>query len=885
MPLAFDNPATLLLLLILPLIVVLGRSRLAFMMPWRRRAILGLRLASMAAVTVALAGPSALVNDSSMSVAFVVDTSPSMAHSTVAGQEQWVREAVGQMRSTDRAAVVAFAGEPRVVRQLGDERTFSLTDNLPARAGSDLSAALKLASGVLPASGLRKIVVLTDGWDTSGRVEESVRSLAGGTRVEVVPFPAMEGKPEVLVESVSVPPYAREGDSFDVSAVIGANYESPTRVSLLVDGKITGGWNIQLTRGANLITVPQKPLTLGFHSIRMLLTESADTVAQNNFGDGFIVVKPKGSVLMVDGRPDVGRELRQQLEGTGMKVDDLLYSEFPSQMTDLLRYDAIVLNDVSGRNLSLDQMKMLDAFVKDQGRGLFVSGGTESYGLGDYSNRLLEDMLPVSSESPLSRERGDMLLMLVIDKSGSMDESYQGVSKIGMAREAAIQAIGALKENDKLGVLAFDTEQQWLVNVQEVSGNLPDFRSRISRLQASGGTDIYSALQQAYNAIRGARATQKHIILLSDGQSWKGPYQALIQRLNQDKITLSTIAVGTDADTNWLTELARLGEGRYYFTQQYTDLPRIVIREVSAATKVAKVEGQIQPRFTAPSPALRGVNKDAIPPLTGYVATKPKDAATIVLKSDRGDPLLAQWQYGLGRVVSWTSDAAGLWSSVWVASPEFRQVWDQAIRWSMAPPVDRTLQVNTSLRGNLASVIVDSVNHDGRYVNLADTRARVWDPDGNQVTVPLRQTAAGRYEGSIAAPKPGVYRVDVQQVREAQPTVQETSGFAVPGTTEFRRLESNDALLREVGTMTGGRITRNPTDAFSREGLPSSPGWQPLWAYLVALAILLLPVEVALRRIRSLPFARDADVERGLAPPVDLSEARRAAEGEQQKAA
>ena len=403
----------------------------------------------------------------------------------------------------------------------------------------------------------------------------------------------------------------------------------------------------------------------------------------------------------------------------------------------------------------------------------------------------------------------------------------------------------------------------------QVGSDLGDYRYRISRLQASGGTDIYTAIQAGYNAIRGVQAAQKHVILLTDGQSWKGPYQTMLQKMRQDQITLSTIAVGSDADTTWLSELARLGEGRYYFSGQFTDMPRIVFREVNAATRVSKVEGEVEPMLSSPSPLLRGLEQGQMPSLTGYVATKAKDAATTVLRSDRGDPLLAQWQYGLGRVVAWTSDSEGLWSAAWTAQPEYSKVWDQAVRWSMAPPIDRTLQVSTSVEGNLATITADSVDPNGLFVNLAETRAVITDPQGNRGVLRLQQVAAGRYEGTVTATRPGIYRVDVSQDRPAgQAQGTETGAFAVSASPEFRRLGSNDALLKQMAALTGGRTIAEPSQAFSREGLPPSQGWQPLWAYLLALALLLLPLEVAMRRITALPFRRRRDTEEAADAPV-----------------
>lgn len=881
MPLVLENPIALLLLLLLPAIYLLGWERLSLMARWRGRAILGIRAAAVAAVVLALAGPSMPLKDATMSVAFLLDSSSSVSPATRAQQDEWVRQAIGGMRSTDRAAVIRFAGEAVVTKPLGGEKEYRPAPTGDLKDGTNLSAALQLASGLLPASGLRRIVVLSDGWDTAGKVEETARSLPAGTRVDVVQSPALEGLPEVLIESVEVPSYLREGDGFDVSAVVGSDRETTARIRVLVDGQQSGEWDVQLGKGANLVTMSQKPLPQGFHSVDLLLSTEEDTVEENNRAAGGVTVKQRGRVLLVEGAAVGSDSLRRELEESGLEVSEIGAGDFPSQLPLLMGFDAVVLNDVPGPSFSLDQLKTLQAYVRDQGRGLLTVGGRASYGLGDYVGGLLEEILPVSSEAPISRDRGDMALVLVVDRSGSMDDALEGVTKIDMAREAAIQATSVLKPEDQVAVIAFDTDPAWIVPPQKVGNNLEDIRNRISSLQSNGGTDIYTALQAAFYTAQGMQATTKHITLLTDGQSWKGPYQTLLQRIKASRITLSTIGIGGDADRDWLSELAGLGDGRAYFTEQFSDVPRIVYREVSAATKVAEVNGQVDPRFSSPSPVLRGMSKEDMPPLTGYVATKPKDAATVVLESERGDPLLSQWQYGLGRVVAWTSDAGGMWAAQWLSQPTFRRVWDQAVRWSMAPPIDRNLQVTVRTEGQETILTVDSVDLDGRYVSLTDTRADVWDPEGRQQSVALRQTAPGRYQATISAATPGVYRVEVHQARDGQVTISETAGFAVPWAPEFPGLGSNDTLLKELAAMTGGRSIRDPRDAFSRTGMPSSPGWEPLWPHLLATALLLLPVEVALRRIRSLPFGRRSEEE----PEQPPAQAAPAVDPDREKAA
>lgn len=828
---------------------------------WRGRTILGLRLASMAAITLALSGPSVPLKDATMSVTFVLDRSQSISPQSQIQQSEWVQQAMSQMRSADQSAVIAFAGNTQVINPLKTDKEYRPPARLSLQPGSNLSAALQLAAGLLPASGLRKVVLLSDGWDTAGQVEKTIRTLPAGTRVDVVPLPSQDGLPEVVVESLEIPARIREGDSFDVNVVIGSNHQAPARISISIDGLATGGWDVQLGIGANLVTMSQKALPLGFHSVEVHLSPEEDTTRDNNYATGFVVVRPKGQLLLVRGYPGQNGQLRQQLEGSGLHVEEITADRLPIQMPQLLQYDALVLQDVSGSSLSLDQMKTVQSYVRDQGKGLLVVGGRSSYGLGDYSSSLMEEILPVSSEPPLSRERGDLALILVVDKSGSMDESSSGTSKIAMAREAAIRATEVLKPEDQIGIIAFDTEPNWIVPLQKVGNEQADIQNRIASIEASGGTDIYTALQSAYNAMRSVRATHKHITLVSDGQSWRGTYEALLQRMKPLRITLSTVAIGQDADTDWLSNLAQLGEGRYYFTERVTDIPKILYREVSVATRVAEVEGQVSPQFVSPSPILRGMNRDNMPRLDGYVATKPKDAATIVLKSEQGDPLLSQWQYGLGRVAAWTSDAESVWASAWLGQQEFHRVWDQAVRWTMPPPIDRGLQLTTRVDGQEATIVADSVDHQGRFLDLIETTAEMEDPDGVQLTVSLRQVAPGRYQVSVPATKPGLYRIDVAQTREGGVTVSESTGFSVPGAPEFRRLGSNEVLLKELAAATGGRALSDASEAFSRQGLPSAPGWEPLWPYLLGLALLLLPLEVALRRIRAFPFGRQSEEE------------------------
>ena len=385
----------------------------------------------------------------------------------------------------------------------------------------------------------------------------------------------------------------------------------------------------------------------------MRVTAAHDTDPANNVAFSFVVVKPKPKVLIIEERDREGASIQDTLKRTQMSVD-VRPPEALGTLPRLNDYAAVVLNSVAATSLTLDQQKTLQTYVNSNGHGLVTLGGLTSYALGGYADTLLEDILPVLAKPPEKREGAQIALLLIIDRSGSMgiENPGDGVTKMAMAKEAAILAAGALNPKDTLGVLAFDKKSDWIVKpgVIEQIG-LQNIEDRISSLQAEGGTDIYQALNEGEDVMRAVPADLKHIVLVSDGRGTEVQYDNLMARMRQDKIGMSAVAVGGDSDTDLMPKLARLAQGRYYFTEKVRELPRIITQEAALAKRAALVEGQIQPQFVNSSPILSGIAPNQLPPITGHIATTPKDTAEVILNTDEGAPLLAQWHYGLGRAV------------------------------------------------------------------------------------------------------------------------------------------------------------------------------------------------------------------------------------------
>src|SRR5258708_5934117 len=152
-------------------------------------------------------------------------------------------------------------------------------------------------------------------------------------------------------------------------------------------------------------------------------------------------------------------------------------------------------------------------------------------------------------------------------------------------------------------ILAFDDHNQWMIQPTFAS-DLTPIEDAISRMQPGGGTEIYPALKEAFDALVPLDAKVKHIILLTDGEAPRGPYEELAKQMDAAQITTSTVGIGSDADTTLLKELAQLGHGRYYDGNDPFDLPQLLVKETQQVQRAAIVEEDFNPVPISNSPAI-----------------------------------------------------------------------------------------------------------------------------------------------------------------------------------------------------------------------------------------------------------------------------------------
>jgi uncharacterized membrane protein/Mg-chelatase subunit ChlD len=865
------------LLLLIPALLITFAPHLATrrrMGARRRRAALAIRTILLSALVLALAGVQLVLPVDRLASVFVVDLSDSVGESGREDALAFLRQTLDVMPEGDQAGIVAF-GKDALVERLPEEiRAIDRLRSTPVKAATDIGGALRLATALFPDAAQKRIVLISDGNDTTGRGQrEAALAAARGIQVETRVVGLVD-RDEVLVDRLTTPSTARLGEEIEAVAEITSSIDQPATVRLFADGalvetrQVVGG----LKAGSNRVVFHVKPTEPGFHTFRAVVEAAQDTFSQNDRADSNTIVKGEPRTLVLAGNEAVAAELVKALKTERQLVDTVVPEALPTDFSSLLAYDSIVVVDVPRLRFTDKQLLAMQTYVRDLGRGLVMVGGPDAYGAGGYTKTPLEETLPVDMGVRNRQKEPDIALVVVIDKSGSMDACHcntfnggmggggqlQGVRKVDIGKEAILRAAAALTARDELGVIAFDESAHWVVQTKPL-GQIGDLQGQIAGINPLGTTNIYSGLDQAVESLEKVTATRRHIILLTDGWSRSGEYSQILQRMKAAGITLSTVGAGGGANP-FLEQLAKQGGGRFYAAENVASIPDIFLKETQQVAGQQIVEEPFFPIQTSTSPILRGL-ETGLPKLLGYNGTTIKSAAQQVLVSARDDPILAQWQYGLGRAVAWTSDSTGRWAKNWVGWNGFTRFFSQLVGWTFPGEESGGIEASFESVGGRTRLHVESVETDGSPRDFYRTLAVVVGPSLTPQEVSLDQVAPGVYETDLGEIESGAYAVRISQMRSGAPALGRTVGLVEPVAAEYRLLGVNQPLLAALRAATGGGVIALPTDPW-RHDLRVTSSFTELWPWLLILALLLWPLDIALRRVsigrRELADARAA---------------------------
>ncbi len=869
----FTNPLALVLLALIPVALYFARHSLANLSRLRGRLSLGLRLSILLLIVMALAGLRVRTTSRDLALIFLVDVSASVAQDSRASVIDFINGEVDRAALRDYVSVVAFGREPSVElaptrkEALADWRLQEISSN-PPRDYTDIAAALRLASALVPEDAVGRLILISDGNENLESATEEAQLLqASGVEVYARAVGTASernlSQGEIAVRDLVAPERLAEGEAFDLKVTIDSTRDTDGVLRIYRNDSVVAERNVHLVAsGENAFILPERADQKGFYTYRAEIEAiQFDTLAQNNSREAFAIVegRPKTLYLYGDARPSpaIARVLQ---EGSFM-ADVRPAALAPTTLASFQDYDLVIFDNVPASVLSTAQMKMVKSYVQDLGGGFVMIGGDQSFGPGGYYKTPVEEALPVSLDVRQKKHLPSLAIVLVVDKSGSMSGE-----KLEMTLEASSATVDFLSERDSVGVIAFDSDAYPVVNLTKVEDKKAII-TQIQSIQTLGGTNMYPGLKMAYEWLQSSDSQIKHIILLSDGESESGDFRGIARTARDAGITVTTVAVGEGSDHQTMEMIATAGGGRFYAADSPETLPRIFTREAVLASRSTIIEEPFTPRLVRQTQATAGIDWSAAPPLGGYVGTAERDSvkspAITSLVSDKDDPVYAVWQYGLGRSAAFTSDAKPRWATGWMNWPGFGQFWTQAFRDTLRREGASDLSPRVEVNAGRGHVTVEAVNAQGEFRNNLRLRAHIVAPDFSSADIMLEQTAAGRYEGDFAATSRGAYLVNVTE-DGGQPAP--VTGAVNSYSPEFSITGSDQDLLARITGATGGQVipagTGNAAEPsqlaeseqstggvnlFERRATKTQP--HEIWEALMLIALLLLPFDVGVRRL------------------------------------
>jgi uncharacterized membrane protein len=634
-------------------------------------------------------------------------------------------------------------------------------------SGSSLISALELIEAMGTDEATVNVV-------TDGRVKDLPMSLAAlnaleqaGHDVQLIRLEGIHDPGDVMVKEIRANSLAWSGLPIPAVVTVTSYSEQSAMLRIEINGSELPGSATEVTlgKGENLFPVELPPHGPGILEVAVSVTNPDDSISANNTRYQTIRVFSPPAVLFVTGNLSAARETVSQLRSEGVQVEVISPDAFPTEISALEAVQMVILHDLLAQDLSLEQMKATELFILEEGKGVLFLGGRSSFTLGGYQESLLAPLLPVRLVPPTRIERVPVSFFLVLDRSGSMaGDRNTEIAPIDLMKEGAVRAIETLRPEDQFGVLTFSATYRIEVPVGPIGDGLSlrDAQDKISQIQAAGGTLMFQSLEAGIEHLAANPATEHlHILLLSDGNSDDGSqdeFAALVQNARDAGITISTIALGLESDSEQLKTIAALGEGRFYQVFDPLQLPQVLISE----SRAIQAEN-VQLGFTnlvpgeGPHPILFGLN-EPLPGIGGYIALQSKeDAENVLVSGNFGDPVLAVWRVGLGHTGVWTTDLGEEWAPQFQNWQEQGTLWTRTIQYMLPDPTIGEPDVQVMVGEFETTVSLEMEANEIRTLDLASLQYRYLDEEGQGYQYPILQTGPERFEATFPTPDTGTY--------------------------------------------------------------------------------------------------------------------------------
>ncbi len=617
------------LLLLVPLALLL----------WRTAKLPGpafpLRVVLVIVLVLALSRPELTWRSAGSDLIVIADRSKSMPARSEATLEELIHLLEHERKPADRIGVISFGRQARFEMPLSGSATFGgFTAELDAEA-SNLSLALDAASDAVPVDRAARVLVLSDGRATGLDARAAARRLAArGIPVDYRWVGREDSGLDVAVTSLSGPASVASKEPFQLTATVHSTGAAKVRITLARQGKVLTRGDREIPAGRSTLTFGDLVDAPGLYAYQLQVEAPNDSVIENDVGRAVVRVEGPPRVLVLTDKPN--GTLATTLKAAG--IDTSVRPPLALSLDALDDVGAVVLEDIEASRLSESGLHVLSQYVREAGGGLVMTGGKHSFGEGGYRKSPVEDLLPVSLEVREEQRRVAIAMSVIMDCSCSMGARVpDGRTKMELAAEGVVGALELLNPHDEASVHMIDTGDHEIFGLSPVGDGLP--LGKVARgFTGGGGIYIGVGLRVGKDEILSSRKATRHVLLFADAADSEEPddYRATLKKLTAENVTVSVIGMGkpTDSDAKLLEEIAALGNGRIYFAEDVTSLPRIFSQETIAVARASFVDSAT-PLALGPDLALLGRMPTSAPaPCGGYNLTYLKPQASVGLRTD-----------------------------------------------------------------------------------------------------------------------------------------------------------------------------------------------------------------------------------------------------------
>lgn len=780
-----------------------------------------LRALLLLTITVLLADPHLTRNENSLDLWVLLDRSESTEDLVDKGVTEWKRLLQDSKPSRkDNLYFVDYAAE--VLEQEQSENALFTGNRKLTRTNLAIQNVLALADSKRPA----RVLVFSDGFSTEPLTEAVAKLKARGIPLDYRLI-REETTDDFNLARLELPVRTQIGEPFVIGIAVRGFKDTTIPLRIYRDGQPLTPENttVDIVDGVAKVEFTDRISNVGSYHYSAEIIPEEDAHPGNNRAERWIEVTGGPRILLITKYSN--DPVATALSNQGFTVETVTDST-SLRVGQLGGTRAVIINNVPAFEMPGDFLSSLDFYVREQGGGFMMAGGKQSFGSGGYFQSSIDALLPISMELKSEHRKLAVAMSIVMDRSGSMGMGVPGaaagkaMTKMDLANAGAAKAIELLGAMDQVSVFAVDSEPHTIVKLAPIGTKKRQLMTKVRRVSSGGGgIFVYRGLKEAWDGLKKSDIGTRHIILFSDAADSEEPgaYKKLLADITANGGTVSVIGLGTKADPDaaLLEDIAKLGNGRIFFTDKPLDIPKLFAQETVTVARSAFIKDPIAAKPTGQWSEISPKAFDWLSEVDGYNLSYTREDATasLVSQDEYLAPLVAHTRRGIGRTAAVSFPLGGEHSEQIRAWPAYGDFVQTLGRWLMGEDLPPGLGLRHRLEGTRLTIdlLYDTDEWSQRFANEPPRIKLLEDASGaSPYEVAWKRVAPGHFSVSRELDEGIVIRGAVQAGPHGIPFGPIVVGSSAEWTFDPDRL----AELRSVSRISGGRELLNLDKAWLR---------------------------------------------------------------------